>query len=177
VTLHPRLRPRIVYFTLGVLLFALCVGAAFYNPVVGVVGVLVLGFVAVNGAFRLFHPRSYVTEIDADEFRVYDSMGRLKRHVRWREIVDVTVVNGNGLGGAGSTLLVAWRCEPRQPAPGWQQMWKGGRNRLGHEYDGALPDPYLGIHQMVAIFKERIEAAQAGGAAVPVPADVHIESF
>jgi hypothetical protein len=129
----------------------------------------------VNGAFRLFHPRSYVTELDEREFRVYDSLGRLKRHVRWDQIVEVTFFHGNGLRGPGSTELVAWRCRPRQPAGGWQPMWKGGRNRLGHEFDGALPDPYLGIRRMAELFQERIAAAQAHSVPAP-PADVRLES-
>jgi hypothetical protein len=176
MTLHPRLGPRLTYFALALVLLALSIAGLFYTPVVGVLATLLTGTAAVNGAFRLFHPRSYVTEIDTDEFRVYDSFGRLKRHVRWNEIVDVTVFHGNGLGGPGSTLLVAWRCEPRQPAKGRQPGWKGGRNRLGHEFDGALPDPYLGIERMTALFKERIEAAQRRPAPA-VPADVRLESF
>jgi hypothetical protein len=176
MTLHPRLGPRLVYFLLSLPLLAIGIGALFYQPVIGVLAVLLAGTAAVNGAFRLFHPRSYVTELDTDEFRVHDSFGRLKRRVRWADIVDVTVFHGNGLGGPGSTLLVAWRCEPRQRIRSWQPGWKGGRNRLGDEFDGALPDPYLGFERMAAIFKERIEAARGRRAPAPA-ADVRLEAF
>ena len=67
--LRPSLRRRIPFFVLAVLLFALMVAGLVYSPLLGVVGVLIFGFAVVNGALRLFHPRSYATELDDDEFR------------------------------------------------------------------------------------------------------------
>jgi hypothetical protein len=55
-TLRPRLRRRLPYFVLALALFALSVGAAFYNPIVGALGILFAGFATVNAALRLFHP-------------------------------------------------------------------------------------------------------------------------
>jgi hypothetical protein len=61
--LRPRLRRRLPFFVLALALFALSVGAAFYNPVVGAIGMVFAGFGTVNAALRLFHPRSYATEL------------------------------------------------------------------------------------------------------------------
>ena len=159
--LRPSLRRRIPFFVLAVLLFALMVAGLVYSPLLGVVGVLIFGFAVVNGALRLFHPRSYATELDDDEFRVYDSMGRLVHRVRWADLEHLTVFHGNGLGGPGTVLHLAWRRHPRQRGPGRQPWSGGGRNFAGEEFDGALPDPYLGIEPMLELFKQRADAAKA----------------
>jgi hypothetical protein len=159
--LRPSLKRRIPFFVLAVLLLALMVAGLVYSPIIGAIGVLVLGFAVVNGALRLFHPRSYATELDDDEFRVYDSMGRVVHRVRWTDVEHLTVFHGNGFGGPGTVLHLAWRCLPRQPGPGRQPWSGGGRNFAGEEYDGALPDPYVGIEPMLDLFKERADAAKA----------------
>ena len=38
---------------------------------------------------------------------------------------------------------------------------RGGRNTVGEEFDGALPDPYLGIEPTLELFKQRADAAKA----------------
>ena len=157
--LRPRLRRRVPYFVLAVLLLALCVAAAFSSPLIGAVGVVFFGFAAVNGAFRLFHPRSYATELDSDGFRVFDSMGRKVHDVRWTDVEHLTVFNGNGFTGPGTVLHAAWRCRPRRPGSGRQPWVRGGTNSVGEEYDGALPDPYMGIEPMLELMKARADAA------------------
>jgi hypothetical protein len=44
---------------------------------------------------------------------------------------------------------------------------RGGVNRVGEEYDGALADPYLGIEPMLELFKRYADAAPRGQAAAP----------
>jgi hypothetical protein len=162
------LRRRIPFFVLVVLFLALSVGALFYTPVIGAVGVLFTGFGTVNATFRLFHPRSYATELDEEEFRTFDWRGRPVHRVRWVDVQHLTVFNGNGFGGPGTVLHLAWRCNPRQPGRGRQPWVRGGRNNVGEEFDGALPDPYLGIKRMLKLFLQRANAAdiaatRAGG--------------
>ena len=159
VILRPRLRRRLPFFVLSLLVLALCAGALAYSPLVGVLGVLLFGFAAVNAGLRLFHPRSYTTELDDQGFRVYDSLGRQVHRVQWGELEHLTVYHGNGLGGPGTLLLLAWRCVPRRAGKGRQPWTRGGRNFAGEEFDGALPDPYLGIEAMLALFKQRADAA------------------
>jgi hypothetical protein len=158
--LRPRLRRRLPFFVVSVLLLALSVIALFYSPIVGAVGVLLFGFATANASLRLFHPRSYATELDPEEFRVYDAMGRLVHRVRWTEVAHLTVFHGNGMGGPGTLLLLAWRCEPRRPGSGRQPWARGGRNFAGEEFDGALPDPYMGIEPMLELFKRHADAAK-----------------
>jgi hypothetical protein len=162
VTLRPALRRRLPFFLLSWLVFALCVAALFFNPLVGAVGVLLFGFAAVNATLRMFKPRSYATELDSEGFRVYDAMGRLVHDVRWRNVEHLTVFHGNGMRGAGTLMLLAWRCRPRQPGKGRQPWAKGGK-----DFDGALPDPYLGIEPMLELFKRHSDEAAALGAAGP----------
>jgi hypothetical protein len=159
MTLRPRLRRRLPYFVLSLLLLALCAVALAYSPIVGAIGVLLLGFATVNAALRLFHPRSYTTELEQEGFRVYDALGREVHWVRWAELEHLTAYHGNGLRGPGTVLLLAWRCFPRRPGNGRQPWAGGGRNFAGEEFDGALPDPYLGIEAMLALFKRRADAA------------------
>jgi hypothetical protein len=160
--LRPSLKRRVPYFVLAVLVLALMVAALFYTPILGAIGVLFFGFAVVNAGFRLFHPRSYATELDEDGFRTFDSMGRPVHHVRWADIEHLTVFHGNSLRGPGTALHLAWRCHPRQPGHGRQPWSGGGRNFAGEEFDGALPDPYLGIEPMLELFKARADAAKAG---------------
>jgi hypothetical protein len=167
--LRPRLRRRVPFFVVSVLLFALSVTALFFSPVVGAVGVALFGFAVANATLRLFHPRSYATELDDEGFRTFGATGRPAHRVRWAEVAHLTVFHGNGMGGPGTLLLLAWRCEPRRPGDGRQPWVRGGRNFAGEEFDGALPDPYLGIEQMLELFKRRADAAhehegRAGGA-------------
>lgn len=158
--LRPRLRRRIPYFVLALMLPALSVVATFYSPLAGAVRVLFFGFAAVNGAFRLFHPRSYATELGPDGFRVHDSIGREVHDVRWTEVEHLTVFHGNGFSGPGTVLHAAWRCFPRRPGDGRQPWVRGGTNAVGEEYDGALPDPYTGIEPMLALMKRYADAAR-----------------
>ena len=88
-------------------------------------------------------------------------MGRPVHRVRWADVEHLTVFHGNGLGGAGSVLHLAWRCHPRQPGRGRQPWVRGGRNFAGEEFDGALPDPYLGIEAKLVLFKRHADAAEA----------------
>ena len=113
--LRPGLRRRLPFFVLAVGLLALSVVTVFYNPLVGAIGIVLFGFAAVNASLRLFHPRSYATELGRDGFRVFDSMGRKVHDVRWADVEDLTVFNANGLTGPGTVLHVAWRCLPRCP--------------------------------------------------------------
>ena len=159
MTLRPGLRHRLPFFVLSWLIFALCLTALFYNPLLGAVGVLLFGFAAANATLRMFKRRSYATELDAEGFRVYDALGRLVHDVRWTNVEHLTVFRGNGMRGAGTLLLLAWRCRPRQPGKGRQPWAKGG-----DEFDGALPDPYLGIDAMLELFKRHAEAAALGAA-------------
>jgi hypothetical protein len=76
-------------------------------------------------------------------------MGRKVHDVRWADVEHLTVFNGNGLTGPGTVLHVAWRCLPRCPGEGRQPWVRGGTNVVGESYDGALPDPYLGIEPML----------------------------
>jgi hypothetical protein len=156
MTLRPSLRTRVVYFVLALLVLVLAVGATFYAPAIGIVGLLFAGFATVNGAFRLFHPRSYATVLGADGFEVFGALGNRVHRIRWSQIAHLTVFNGNGLRGAGTELHLAWRCEPRCPGHGRQPWVRGGRNNVGEEYDGALPAPYLGIEEMLALFSRHI---------------------
>jgi hypothetical protein len=146
----------VVFFVLAVALLALSLVGLFFNPITGAIGVLAFGFATANASLRLFHPRSYATEIGQDGFRVYDSLGRLVHDVAWAEVVHLTVFHGNGLRGPGSSLLLAWRCEPRRPGRGGQPWARGGRNAMGEAFDGALPSAYLGIDRMLALFKRHV---------------------
>jgi hypothetical protein len=166
--LRPALRERVIYLTLTVVALAISLGALFYNPVIGAPATLVFGFAALNAGFRLWHPRSYATELDDDGFRSFGAWGQLVHDVRWDEIAHLTVFHGNGLRGAGSVLFLAWRCEPRRR--------RGRRNRLGEEIDGALPDDYLGIERMLALFKEHADAAKTRAFSQPA-IDVPVEPF
>jgi hypothetical protein len=78
---------------------------------------------------------------------------------------DLTVFNGNGLTGPGTALHVAWRCSPRCPGEGRQPWVRGGTNVVGESYDGALPDPYLGIEPMLQLMKGYADAARRPSAA------------
>ena len=158
--LRPGLRRRLPFFVLAVGLLALSVVTVFYNPLVGAIGILLFGFAAVNASLRLFHPRSYATELGRDGFRVFDSMGRMVHDVRWADVEHLTVFNANGLTGPGTVLHVAWRCLPRCPGEGRQPWVRGGTNVVGESYDGALPDPYLGIEPMLALMKGYADAAR-----------------
>jgi hypothetical protein len=166
--LRPRLRRRLPYFVLAVGLLALSVGAAFYNLIVGAIGIVLFGFAAVNASFRLFHPRSHVTELGADGFRVFDSLGRKVHDVSWIDVEHLTVFNGNGMLGPGTVLHVAWRCSPRSPGEGRQPWVRGGTNVVGEAYDGALPDPYLGIKPMLELMKGYADAARRPSADGPL---------
>ena len=160
-TLRPGLRRRVPFLVLSVLLLALSITGVFFAPVVGVVGVLLFGFATVNALYRMFNPLSYATVLGPDEFVTYSALGKPVHHVRWADIAHLTVFNGNGFGGPGTVLHLAWRCEPRQPGHGRQPWVRGGRNNVGEEFDGALPDPYLGIEPMLALFKRYADAGVA----------------
>jgi hypothetical protein len=178
--LRPALRERVIYLTLTVAVLAISVGALIYNPIVGAPATLVFGFAAVNAAFRLWHPRSYATELDDEGFRTFGAWGQLVHDVRWDELAHLTVFHGNGLRGPGTVLFLAWRSEPRRRRRGIQPAVKGGRNRVGEEFDGALPDGYLGIERMLALFKEHADAAKSRGnpRAFSQPAiDVPVEPY
>ena len=159
--LRPSLRRRVPFFVLALLLFAMSVTALFFSPIVGAVGVLVFGFALANASLRLFHPRSYATDLDEHGFRTYDAMGRPVHDVAWTDVEHLTVFHGNGLGGPGTVIHLAWRSNPRQHADGRQPWVRGGTNFAGEEFDGALPDPYLGIEPMLELFKRSADAAKA----------------
>jgi hypothetical protein len=173
--LRPRLRRRLPLFVASVLMLALCVAAAFSNPILGAVGILLFGFAAVNAGLRLFHRHAYATELDAEGFRTFDALGRPVHRVLWRDVAHLTVFHGNGMRGAGTLLMLAWRCEPRQPGDGRQPWVRGGRNFAGEEFDGALPDPYDGIEAILALFTSYADAAH-GPSARPGP-DVRLDPF
>ena len=158
--LRPRLARRLAGFVLSLLLLALCVAALVSSPLLGAVGVLLFGFAAVSFGIRLFHARAYATELDPEGFRTFDALGRPVHDVRWTEVEHFTVFTGNGLAGAGTALHLAWRCQPRRPGDGRQPWVRGGVNAVGEEYDGALPDPYLGIDDVVALFKRYADVAK-----------------
>jgi hypothetical protein len=163
--LRPALGARVVFFVLAVALLALSAVGVFFNPISGVLGVLIFGFATVNATLRLFHPRSYATELSEHGFRVFDSLGRLVHDVAWAEVAHLTMFNGNGLRGPGSSLLLAWRCDPRRRGPGRQPWAHGGHTATGEEFDGALPSAYLGIERMLELFKQRADAANVVPAA------------
>jgi hypothetical protein len=171
--LRPGLRRRLPFFVLSLALLVLCLVGLFYSPA-AIIGVLLFGFATANASLRLFKRRSYVTELDAAGFRVYDSLGRLVHDVRWANLAHLTVFHGNGMRGAGTLLMLAWRCEPRQPGQGRQPWARGGRNFAGEEFDGALPDPYLGIEPMLELFKSYADAAQG---APTLRVDARLEPF
>jgi hypothetical protein len=176
--LRPGLAARVIFFVLAVALLAMSVVSLFFNPVLGVIGVLIFGFATFNASFRLWHPHSYATELTDHGFRVYNALGRLVHDVAWAEIAHLTVFNGNGLRGPGSSLFLAWRCEPRRPGHGRQPWARGGRNAMGEEIDGALPSSYLGIDRMLTLFKQRAGAARASDADRSRPViDVPLERF
>ena len=160
--LRPALRSRVIFLVLGVLILALAIAAISYNPVLGVVGLLFAGFATINGAFRLFHPLSYATRLDAEGFETFSALGKRVHHIRWPQIAHLTVFQGNGFGGPGTAQHLAWRCEPRCPGKGRQPWVRGGRNNVGEEYDGALPAPYLGIEAMLELFSGYADAAGRG---------------
>ena len=159
--LRPSLRRRLPFFVLSALLFAMSVVALRFTPIVGAVGVLVFGFALVNASLRLFHPRSYATELDERGFRTFDAMGRPVHAVRWTDLEHLTVFHGNGMSGPGTVVHLAWRCDPRQPGNGRQPWVRGGTNFAGEPFDGALPDPYLGIEPMLELFRRSADAAKA----------------
>jgi hypothetical protein len=161
VTLRPSLRRRLPFLVLALVLLAFLVAVATYNPLIALPGLLFVGFGAANAAVRMFHPRSYVTELDDHEFRVHDYRGRLVHRVPWADVVRLTVFNGNSMRGPGTALHLAWRCDPPCPRRGRQPWSGGGRNFAGERFDGALPDPYLGIDRMLELFAERVDAAKA----------------
>jgi hypothetical protein len=157
--LRPAPRRRLAYFIGAVLLLAFSVVGLFYAPVVAALGVLLFGFAAVNGAFRAFHPLSYATRLDGEGFEVFGALGKRVHHIRWAQVAHLTVFHANGFTGPGTVLTLAWRCEPRCPGHGRQPWVRGGRNKVGEEYDGALPDPYLGIEPMLELFSGYADAA------------------
>jgi hypothetical protein len=178
MTLHPSLAGRVVYFVGAWALFAMCVVALFFNPILGAIGIVLFGFAAANSGMRLFVPRSYATELDDHGFRVYDSFGRLVHDVDWASVAHLTVFGGNGLRGPGTSQFLAWRCEPRRPGHGRQPWARGGVNNVGEEYDGALPAAYLGIHEMLALFQERAQRAHVARPQDVRPAlDVRAQPF
>jgi hypothetical protein len=158
--LRPSLRRRLPLFVLSVLLLGMSTVALFYSPLVGVAGVLLFGFGVLIAALRLFHSRAYATELDGEGFSTFDSFGRRVHRVAWADIEHLTVVHGNGIGGPGTVLFLAWRCHPRQPEHGKLPWLRARRNFAGEEIDGALPDPYLGIEPMLELFKQCADAAQ-----------------
>jgi hypothetical protein len=166
LVLRPRLRRRLPFFLLSVVLFALSLVALAFSPAAGAMGVLLFGFATANASLRLFHPRSYATHLRPEEFHVFDAFGRRVHQVRWAEVEHLTVFHGNGMGGPGTLLLLAWRCNPRHPGHGRQPWARGGRNFAGEEFDGALPDPYRGIEPMLALFKRYADAARRDRPAV-----------
>lgn len=157
--LRPALRTRVIFFVLSVLVLALGIGSSFYNPVLGIVVTLGALFATVNASFRLFHPLSYATRIDAEGFEVFGALGNRVHRIRWPQIAHLTVFQGNGLTGPGTVQHLAWRCAPRCPGKGRQPWARGGRNNVGEEYDGALPAPYLGIEEMLELFSRYADAA------------------
>jgi hypothetical protein len=181
LVLRPALRVRVIYFALASALLALGVAITF-SSVFGLILAVIMAFAVLNAAIRLWHPRSYATEVGERGFKAYDYRGRLVHDVGWTEITRLTFFNGNGLGwglnGAGRELFLAWRCEPRRPGSGRQPWSGGGRNRAGEEFDGSLPDAYLGLDRMLELFSRRIAAERGTVSTVaPAPADVPLESW
>jgi hypothetical protein len=178
--LRPSLgKRRIPFMVLSLPILAIGIGGLFFAPVAGVI-VTVFGLFAVGlGIARLVLPRSYATELDDEGFRTFDSWGRRMHEVRWADVEHLTVFQGNGFRGPGTELHLAWRCRPRCRRGGIQPWLKGGRNALGEEFDGALPDPYLGYEAMVELFRERADAAKAkaAGTGAPAPAPAPFEAF
>jgi hypothetical protein len=156
--LRPPLRRRLAFLALCVPLIAIAIGAATSGSWLGWILLAFALFALVNASMRLFLPRSYATELQADGFHVHDSFGRVVHDVRWNEVAHLTVFHGNGFR-PGSMLVVAWRCEPRRPGHGRQPWAKGGRNFAGEEFDGALPDGYLGARETLNLMLAYIEAA------------------
>jgi uncharacterized protein (DUF58 family) len=146
VVLRPRLWPRVVYLGLSALLLALSATAVVLGGWAAIAGILLFGFATANALMRLLGKRSYATELDAGGFKVYDSFGRLVHDVRWDEVEELVPFRGNSLAGPGTKLHVGWRCSPRRPGTG-RQPWSGG----GKEFDGALPDAYVGFEETRAL--------------------------
>ncbi len=165
--LRPSLGRRLTFLILSVGLLALSVTALAYGSIFGLLGVLLAGFATVNGAIRMWAPRSYATDLDEEGFTTFDYRGRPVHQVRWAEVAHLTIFNGNGLRGPGTAIHLAWRCEPRRPGKGRQPGVRGGRNSVGEEFDGALPDPYLGIEPMLELFKSYADASDRARAAGP----------
>jgi uncharacterized protein (DUF58 family) len=168
--LEPRLRPRIVYLVLSLLLLALSLTAVILGGWAAIAGVLLFGAATVNGVMRMFGRRSYATELDATGFKVYDSFGKLVHDVLWEEVEELVPFRGNSLAGPGTQLHVAWRCNPRRPGKG-RQPWARG----GDGFDGALPDAYLGFEETLALML-RYANAEAPGAPPARPA-ADLQSF
>jgi hypothetical protein len=164
---RPTLASRVILLAMALPCLALSIAAWFYAPLLGIPLSLVMLYATVFAAFRMFHPRAYMTEISDEGFRVHNWTGRLIHDLRWSDLGHLTVLNANGLRGPGTMLCVAWRCQPRRrtgrrfAAPGI----KGGRTPLKDEFDGALPDGYIGIEPMLEIFREHV----GGTRAVPAP--------
>jgi hypothetical protein len=166
--LHPRLRPRIIYLVLASLLLAMCIFATVLGAWFALLGVLLFGAATVNGVLRLTGERAYATELDADGFRVHDSFGRVVHDVRWAEVEELLPFRGNGLAGPGTQLHVAWRCNPRRPGKGRQPWARGGK-----DFDGALPDAYLGFEPTLELMLSYANAnTNATTGAPKAPADL-----
>jgi hypothetical protein len=113
----------------------------------------------------MFHPRAHVTELDERGFRTHDLLGRRVHEVAWDEVVRLTVFHKDAWLWMTTVVVVAWRCEPRRPGSGRRRWVRGGRNFLGEEIDGALPDPYDGAEPTVRLFASHVRA----GAGAPIP--------
>jgi hypothetical protein len=163
---RPTLASRVILLVFAAVCLAICVGASFYKPLLGVPLSLLMLYMLVFSAMRLWHPRAYLTELGEEGFRVYNWTGRLIHDLRWSDIGHLTVLNANGLRGPGTMQCVAWRCQPRRRSGRrFAAPWiKGGRTPLKDEFDGALPDAYTGIEPMLALFREHV------GGTRPVPA-------
>jgi hypothetical protein len=171
--LEPRLWPRIVYLVLSVLLFAMSVFATVLGGWAAILGILLFGAATVNGLMRLFGSRSYVTELDATGFKVFDSFGRPVHDVLWDEVEELVPFRGNSLAGPGTQLHVGWRCRPRPPGKGRQPWVRGGA-----DFDGALPDAYLGFDETLALMLRYANAADGNGAgARPARPPADLTSF
>jgi hypothetical protein len=175
--LRPAPGKRLAFAIVSVLLLAMSVWGLFYAPVVAFAGVLIFGTAAVLGIARLVLPRAYATELGPAGFRTFDSFGRQIHAVAWDDIEHLTVFEGNGWRGIGSVAHLAWRSRTRTRRSGVQPWVRGGRNRLGEEFDGALPDPYGPHREIVERFMRHIEAAQAHEGRAPVSAPPRLETF
>ena len=155
---RPTLASRVLVLVFASICLALCVGASFYKPLLGLPMSVLMGYAFVFAALRMFHPRAYLTEVGDEGFRVYNWTGRLIHDLRWSDLGHLTVLNANGLRGPGTMLCVAWRCQPRRRSGRrFAAPWiKGGRTPLKDEFDGALPDAYIGIEPMLEIFREHV---------------------